>query len=486
MPKKCKNCGTAVEDTAKICPSCSNLAFEETTKFKLSQDQILELAKSVSENLAKKPRVLWGVTWRVALLVFALLGIPGAITGWNIWSSFENFALTTTNNIESKFRLLDQSSSNQIVMAYSGITNDVAVKFESFKRYASNQIVSAYSAVTNQIVEQFQEPRVKQTVENVAKGEARTILENEVRPVVEEFHTNVEGKLKAIESGEDFLELATRARAYDFKAYLQLRGLSTQTNDVGKFSSQVVAEIDRALDEYRASSGFLALFEESGSSRYSGPFTSDEIAIKLLGAHNDPAREAIVNAARDFKQPLFLSSFTQLFTNETDLRVADRETLAISEITKQDFHPRDLEHVKSWWEMHQSEYTNWPYAEFTNGSRQFSVGNYSAAAKSFEQVLKLDPAADITRAIAIACYWEISETNKAISSAKDFKNPSERWAQWASAKAELEAGSVSNATLHLANLYTNYPTMLLRIRQGEHIWRKVDWELFNQNVGQNK
>ena len=136
--------------------------------------------------------------------------------------------------------------------------------------------------------------------------------------------------------------------------------------------------------------------------------------------------------------------------------------------------------------MHQSEYTNWPYAEFTNGSRQFSVGNYSAAAKSFEQVLKLDPAADITRAIAIACYWEISETNKAISSAKDFKNPSERWAQWASAKAELEAGSVSNATLHLANLYTNYPTMLLRIRQGEHIWRKVDWELFNQNVGQNK
>jgi uncharacterized OB-fold protein len=44
MPKKCKNCGTAVEDTAKICPSCSNLAFEETAKFELSQDQILELA----------------------------------------------------------------------------------------------------------------------------------------------------------------------------------------------------------------------------------------------------------------------------------------------------------------------------------------------------------------------------------------------------------------------------------------------------------
>jgi hypothetical protein len=105
-----KNCGTAVEDTAKICPNCRNLAFEQTAKFELSGGQLQELAKSVSENLAKKPRGLWGVTWRVALLVFALLGIPGAIAGWNIWNSFENFAFTTTNNIEGKFRLLDQSS----------------------------------------------------------------------------------------------------------------------------------------------------------------------------------------------------------------------------------------------------------------------------------------------------------------------------------------------------------------------------------------
>jgi uncharacterized membrane protein YvbJ len=210
MPKKCKNCGTAVEDTVKICPSCSNLAFEQTAKFELSSEQLQELAKVVSENLTKKPRILWGVTWRVGLLVFALLGIPGAITGWNIWSSFDDFKNTTTKNIKTQFRLLNQSSSNQIVKAYSDITNDVAIKFEIFAQEANTQIVSAYSAVTNQITDQFQEPRVRQTVESVAKGEAKTILENEVQPVVEEFHTNIEQKFNKLESEEDFLELASR------------------------------------------------------------------------------------------------------------------------------------------------------------------------------------------------------------------------------------------------------------------------------------
>jgi hypothetical protein len=143
MPKKCKNCGTAVEDAVRICPNCDNFVFEQTAKFELSSGQFQELAKAVSENLTKKPIVLWGVTWRVGLLIFALLGIPGAITGWNIWSSFDDFRNTTTNNIETKFQLLNQNSSNQIAKAYSEITNDVAVKFQIFAQEANTQIASA-------------------------------------------------------------------------------------------------------------------------------------------------------------------------------------------------------------------------------------------------------------------------------------------------------------------------------------------------------
>lgn len=130
MPKRCKNCGAQVEEAARICPSCNNLAFDEPTRIELSNAQLQELTNSVAEHLGKKPKILWGVTWRVGLLIFAHLGIPGAITGWNIWSSFDNFRTETTQNIETNFLLLDKASSNQIEKAYAEITNDIAAKFE--------------------------------------------------------------------------------------------------------------------------------------------------------------------------------------------------------------------------------------------------------------------------------------------------------------------------------------------------------------------
>jgi hypothetical protein len=72
------------------------------------------------------------------------------------------------------------------------------------------------------------------------------------------------------------------------------------------------------------------------------------------------------------------------------------------------------------------------------------------------------------------------------ASAKQFNNPSGRWAQWAAVKSELETGNITNATLQLVNVYTNYPTMLARgfVREGFPIWRKVDWQLFNEKTAQ--
>jgi ribosomal protein S13 len=206
MSKKCKNCGTAVEDSAKICPTCKNLGFEEIARVELSEDQIQQIVKAVTENLSRKPRILWGVTWRILLGVFALLGIPGAITGWNIWESIHKLEESTTTQIESDFKMLNQNSSNQIVKAYSEITNNESVKFEFFALEASNKIDSAYSSVTNQIAKEFQTPRIRQTVENVAKDQAKAILEGEVQPAVNTFREDA-----------SFIRTVAHAQAYDFK-----------------------------------------------------------------------------------------------------------------------------------------------------------------------------------------------------------------------------------------------------------------------------
>jgi hypothetical protein len=113
-------------------------------------------------------------------------------------------------------------------------------------------------------------------------------------------------------------------------------------------------------------------------------------------------------------------------------------------------------------------------------SQEFNATRYQQAAETFEEVLKLDSTADMSRAYAIACYWEMGQTNRARTLAKDFKNPSSRWAQWASAKADLEAGNISNATIRFFTITTNFPGMPQQPNQYYHVYRNIDWQLFNR------
>ncbi len=117
---------------------------------------------------------------------------------------------------------------------------------------------------------------------------------------------------------------------------------------------------------------------------------------------------------------------------------------------------------------------------------EFVRGDYSDAVKSFQRVLKVDPAADRSRALAIAGYLEIGETNMAVELAKGFKSPTGRWAQWAAAKAELETGSVSNSTVECARLARENPTMWTTPKEGVQLWRKMDVRLFRQLISKAK
>lgn len=221
----------------------------------------------------------------------------------------------------------------------------------------------------------------------------------------------------------------------------------------------------------------------SGTNFYKGPLTSDELAVIFSAVEKDQTsfnREGFVNTVGDMKQPLFLSSLIDFFTNETDLGVADRLTIAISGLAKEDFHPHDFDQIQKWWHSHHNDYTNWPIAKFNEGLHEYSSVHYPQAAADFEQVLKIDPSADMSRAYAVACYYETGQTNEAVTLAKNFASHSARWAQWATAKAELESGNISNATVLFFSISTNYPSMTELPNQSYHIYRHIDWGLFNK------
>jgi hypothetical protein len=181
-----------------------------------------------------------------------------------------------------------------------------------------------------------------------------------------------------------------------------------------------------------------------------------------------------------------IASLIEFFTNETDLAVANRLTMAISDLTKEDFYPHDFKQIQIWWHSHENECTNWPISELKNALDKFTTSQFSEAANSFHKVLKLDPTADMSRAFAVGCDLELGETNKAAELIKAFKEPTARWAQWAGAMNELQTGSISNGTIRMADLARQNPVMLYLPHEGDYAWRKIDWQLYYKSISTGK
>jgi hypothetical protein len=466
MIKICPKCRQPQDDERLvICPSCK-VAFEaQAAQEEGAGTSAEDIARSLSAGQLARIAEIISQSWKFrlvfvgVLVIGILLSVPTAIV----------FTMRhATGEIE---RGVDGVKTNA-AQHFAFATNESARQFQKFVDNATNQISAAYRVITQHISEQFQEPRIRKTVEDVAGKEAKAILEAEVRPTVESFRADAE-----------FLRLATRARAYDFKAYQRLLDVKKGTNEFAQFAEQVLAETDRSLDRDRTEFMPHRVFMIcSGTNTYTGPFTSDELAIRFafIGEDKTPYnREGFVNTVAAFNQPLFLGSLVTLFTNETDLGVADRLTVAISKLAKEDMHPRDFERLEVWWHAHESEYTNWPLADFDLALSQLLSGN-SNAVTLFERVLKTDPKADMSRALLVSCLSDWGDTNRAATVAKQFDAPSGRWAKWAAARMQLAAGGVSNATVQFATLAKENPSMLFLPKEGVAGWSAIDWPLFRK------
>ena len=448
MTKRCPECKTDLPVGAGSCSKCGFILVKRPTESEeLAEEQEKRIIQGVSSQLAEDKRFLWKVSWRTLAWFFSLLGLA---FGWGIWSAVQN------------------------------LNHLAASRFDALDRNMSNLVMEANARIVTNIAGQFQEPRIRKTVEDVAGKEAKAILEGEVRPTVDSFRADAE-----------FLRLATRARAYDFRAYLRLLELQKGTNELAHYAEQVLSETDRSLERDRSEfmpHRIYMIFGDTNS--YAGPFTSDELAIRFANVAQDKTaynREGFVNTVGELKQPLFLASLVVLLTNETDLGVADRVTIAISSVAKEDFHPHDFERIQTWWHLHGNEYTNWPVSGFDRGLDEWGKGNVSEAGKCFEEILKLDPSADMSRALEISLRLKMGETNKAVELAKGFKSPTARWAQWASSCIELETGSVSNATVQFADFTRKNPTMGSFFPKEENAyWSKMDWQLFHKLISGEK
>lgn len=180
----------------RICPKCKNLAFEEIATTELSYWQVREIADKSAESLNSKKGFRWAISWRLFLFIAGLLGIPGAIVGWNILNSFQSLEQSANRNLD----VLRNNLSNQIETARSGITNEVGTNFQHFAEEASNRLHASTVEVTNLIVQTFQSSNITHIVQNIAGLRAGIILETEVAPAVTKFTNDVATFSAKIES----------------------------------------------------------------------------------------------------------------------------------------------------------------------------------------------------------------------------------------------------------------------------------------------
>lgn len=450
MKKSCPACGQPVADESKqFCSKCEKLPQLVNSGF--SSEDFERLSQDVSKRLKGDWKFKAQIAIAVILLVLAIVGVIDAIVGFNLKESmaahFQNLEIQATTRINGRLDILDNDVSNTFARVDVQMRETIANRFEG-----SN---------------------VQAIIQNVAKVEARGILESEVQPAVKSF------KDDAL-----FIRTIARAQGYDFKAYRSLLEIGNGTNDNALIANQILSEIDRSLTKDRSDIFSRKVFGiASGTNVYRGPFTSDELAARFSNEEHDRTslnREGFVNTVEDSKQPLFLPELIEFFTNETDLAVADRITIAISNFAKKDFHPHDFQQIVAWWHSHQNDYTNWPVADFNTGVNAIELGNYFLGFQSFQKVLNIDPSAEQSRGLAILCSFEIGETNRAAELMQAFKQPDARWAQWASAIAELHSGNNSNATVRFVNLQKTQPSMPFLPDENQPFWGKIDWRLFHE------
>ena len=292
QPKVCRKCRKPQQSELHVhCETCREpfVSFDEGLRL-LTKEELTDLSSAIFKD------------WRIKLLLKAfpiiiLAGVASAALFLNL-SASKRLKVATAE--------IERTANNEISRALSAATNQLASQFRTFSHDASNHVARAYSNVTNQIAEEFQTPRIKQTVETVAKGEAKSILEAEVQPAVTSF------KEDAL-----FIRTVARAQGYDFKAYQSLIEIGKGTNENAKLVNQVLDELDRSLARDRSVFTPRRNFAVVGGTNiYFGPFTSDELAAQFEPSANNKVsftREGFVNAVGDLKQPCFLhhlSSFS--------------------------------------------------------------------------------------------------------------------------------------------------------------------------------
>jgi tetratricopeptide (TPR) repeat protein len=289
------------------------------------------------------------------------------------------------------------------------------------------------------------DPQLAITLDEALSKKAVPFISAQVRPIetnVAALKTNVEAqkslfatmaldvsnkqsqlaeRQKSIDDQQHIQELLVKAKAGSLAAYLELRSLSSVTNNIlAETAMAASTEINLFLDAYRFRSYSQRQFEDFSGKSVRVPL--DAIVIGDLNSQLWSQRETAVEAIAQAKKLNTIPHLCERLNIESNLFVVADITKALSTITGEYFEALDIKAVNNWWEANKnaSKYQS-PYRNLQNLNSEQSGGIVifippkaaEKAIKPLTEVLTAEPSAWWTRCLLGSCYAFTGDTNNA-------------------------------------------------------------------------
>lgn len=399
----------------------------------------------------------------VAVILFGWLAVPGIIK-------------TKTSNYISE-HLVGAALTNTV---NSIITNEADPLIETRLKPLRTNI-------------DFLETRINVLNLDVSNKQAQLILEQkavreQIHPLFGEVKSMqlsiaaAQAQASKLQEEQKLMGLLNRGEVFDSDAIQQLQLIARGTNENAALAQSMFNKVYRMLVLDRGALTYMGASEGTGTTnQYGGPFSSDELVWGLF--HSSPSgQEGIINIMGDSKQKLFVPPLIELATNSKDLWIVNRIGNALNKIIGLNFYAWDLQPLDKWWAQNSMNYTNWPMDQYSKGIEAAEAGRYQEGLTNFEFVLKIDPKADESRALAVVCAIETWNIPKAEQLNTNYAIGDGRWEEWAQGKMMLATNSIQQGTEKLASLAKKYPTFKVveSIREGNPTYRNMDWALYSK------
>jgi hypothetical protein len=167
MTRKCQHCGHLVaEAKAILCPSCDTLLGNgEETPAGLTHEQEVKICEAVSERLLNNRRFRMQIVKSLLFWILGAVGLLGIFFSFSIWDSLQGLTATTNKRL-----------------AVADLQT-------------SNQIASTEERIRASILQQFNDPRIKVIMADVAATQASNLLVQQISPDIEKFRTGTSNTL---------------------------------------------------------------------------------------------------------------------------------------------------------------------------------------------------------------------------------------------------------------------------------------------------